>query len=445
MASAFSRSKRRITPPYKTGIVKMGYYNPAITNNGVFQSWHPAQLQVQNVNFNAPYSTAQITMDNIHSGPPYTAGGPFRTLKINYCEPYYGIFGKGAYERNDKAFRYVGGFGPPSNLQFGGDLPVSDLNVVLVENSSLFPSMGTLGDQAWQRAKPKLEQADGFVFLAEGKELGPMLKQTSQSLSEAWKTMGGVTAFKRNIITQMRPKKIADDFLNYQFGWKPFLNDLRKFDNLIQNSVKYADKIRRDNGRWVRRKVTLGDNTTFRLLNAGTGVSLSPGLANDYFESTPKWELYESERTHVYAVGRFKYYRPEFDVPEGQLDVWNAVMQAITMSGLRPTPSNVYQAVPWSWAIDWMSNIGQHVDYYSDVWADSLACEYFFVMQHRVVTRKFRQTLPFPTGLKVLEFDRVIDSKQRQSGLGPYGYSLTWDQLTPRQLAIAGALGISRK
>lgn len=119
-------------------------------------------------------------------------------------------------------------------------------------------------------------------------------------------------------------------------------------------------------------------------------------------------------------------------------------MRYMTLYGLRVNPSNIYKAIPWSWALDWISNAGDYVDQLTDIWSDSIAAEYFYVMHHLRVTRTLTITLPFVSGGVTFVFHRYYDCKQRLEASGPYGFSLSWDNLSPRQLAIAGALGISR-
>jgi len=442
MASSFTRIRKRIIPLYKKGEVELGYFNSAITDSGKFVSWHPNRINVQTYNFSdVPYDEAKITMDNVHPGPPYRNGGPFRTLKLKWSSPYYGVHGIGTYVRNDGLQRYVGGFGPPTNNQFLTSSGLYDLSVVLIENSPAFPSMSGLGDKGYSRTKPKLEQASAFVFAREGGDTPRMLKTTAKGFSDIWKLMGGSTSSRI-----MDPKKIADQFLNQQFGWKPFLSDLRKFDDVIQNSARYIENISNRNGLWTRKRVTLEDVSTDVRIASGTGVSLAPVLPGEYFSSQPTWEVREITRSHAYAVGKFYYYNPAFDKSlADNLSGWNHAMRAITLAGARPTPSNVYKSIPWTWAIDWVSNVGLHVDFISDMLVDSVACQYLYVMKTETKIRRYIQYLPFPSRPLTLTFDRFTESKQRQEGTGPYGFSLSWDDLTPRQLAIAAALGISRK
>lgn len=460
MASSFTRVRRRIYPSEKSGVHKLGYFNPAVTSNGQFVRWHEAQINAQHYNFqSSTYSKAQITEDNIHGGPPFKSGGPFRTLTLEPSTPYFGVHAAGTYVDSAGTMRYVGGFGPPSTSDWRDTSGLYDLNVALVTASPRHASMDGLGDKGYARAKPRLEQASALVFAREGGEIPRMLRTTSKGFHEAWRALLGGGIFTRRsiedevrsgrVIKLMKPKKLADQFLNQQFGWSPFLSDLRRFDNVINNSAKIIADLKARNGKWTRKRVSLGDESTIQLLASGTGVSLSPGaaLGAQYFSSPPTWSLYETYESHAYAVGKFYYYNPAFDDvdPGSNLALWNHAMQGVILAGARPSPSNIYKSIPWSWAIDWMTNIGLHVDYYSDMLVDSVACQYLYVMKTATRKRRYVQHLPFHAGSIDLVFERRIVSKQRQEGVGPYGFSLTWDQLTPRQLAIAGALGISRK
>jgi hypothetical protein len=88
--------------------------------------------------------------------------------------------------------------------------------------------------------------------------------------------------------------------------------------------------------------------------------------------------------------------------------------------------------------------MGDHVDQLTDTLVDSIACKYCYVMQTQIKTRKFIATLPLISDTLVLTFTQTLESKMRDEASSPYGFSLSWADLTPTQIAIAGALGISR-
>lgn len=448
MASA-TRVRRKVTAVKNAGQIRIGgYENAEIKNGKPTGNWIPQASPAFVYSAESPYDQWQLTIDELHRGPPFRSGGPFHSLRMNHCEPPHGgIYGQGAYLRADGLQRYVGGFKPPSSSHFGSFTgwslnPQVGLNV----GSSNFTDdedMLDLGNRAYNKCKPNLEKASGAVFIAEMRDIPRMLKSTSKTFHETWKTMGG-----KLTTPSMQPKKIADDFLQYQFGWKPFLGDMMKFHHVFTNSERYIGQIARNNGKSVRRRVTLEATHTDVKKNYGTGCVVSIfAIPSSYYRSgiQPSWELREEIHDVTTGVGKFKYYRPEFDANSPQYwYAWNQAVRHMTIYGLRVSPSNVYRAIPWTWAIDWVSNAGDYVDRFSDIVTDGLASSYFYVMRHRLRIRKFIQILPFHGGDVQLTFSRLVETKERVPSNGPFGFSLSWDNLSLRQLAIAGALGITR-
>jgi len=442
MPTTYGRVRRRVLSQKKTGSVKQGFYNSAITNNGVpTGNYAPNELTVQTFNYSsAPWAAVQITGDEIHPGPPYQSGGPFKTLKLTYMDPF-GVSGRGVYVRSDRMQRYVGGFSVPVSTRFGGP-SLSDLNLLLDMNSPIFPSMDGWGTQAWAKAKPQLERASAAVFIAEFRDTPRMLKTSSELFHNLWRKLGGSGTSKL-----MQPKKIADNFLNHQFGWVPFIGDMQRFHATYLNQAKLLSDFTARNDKWTRRKVTLSTETTSVKADGGIGCIVSPNftVASGYCTSNPTWELFVDTETNISAVGRFKYYRPEFDQSLTEYhSAWMAMQRRLTLYGARISPSNIYKATPWTWAIDWVSSLNSYVNYANDVLVDSIAAKYLYLIQTQVTRRRIRQVLPTTAGNVTLEWTRVIETKQRQEAGSPYGFNLTWDQLSPRQLAIAGALAISR-
>lgn len=478
MNTDYERVRTKVVPLRKKGSFKLGYFNSAITSGGQpTGKWSPVEVNPRFFNYQAPYDTADYCADSLHFGPPYRDGSPFRLLKLQYTTPYFGVFGKGVYVRSDGLQRYVGGFAPPGNSFFGGT-DISNVNTLFAVNSPLFSDLSSFGSEAWSKTRPKLEKAGLGVAIAEIRDLPRMLKTSAKEFHDAWKVLDWATrqknvAYKVLKPFEMSPKRAADSFLNQQFGWVPFLSDLRKLNDVFQNSRRYIDQISDQNGKWVKRHATLvGEyhpgssvgagrlgqseqvqsdgsyftpETTETRINSGVGQILDPIIDASYFSTNPTWEVIERVETLVTSVGSFQFYRPEFDKTLAEFNsAWNTVMRHMTIHGVRVSPSNIYKAIPWTWAIDWISDVGAHVAYLDDILVDSVAARYFFVMQHKTITRSVIVTLPFWSGVVALQFDRVIETKQREQGSSPYDFSLSWDSLTPRQLAIAAALGITR-
>lgn len=391
---------------------------------------------------NIPYGHLQMTLDQTNPGPPYLSGGKFRSEKHTYSEPLGGIFGGHSHVRSDLLEIMFQGFVSPGDVEFqsmAGFAPTGSLSTFTAMN---FPSLAGLGGKVWTRTKPKLEQVSGAVFAAESRDLPRMLKTTASGFHDIWKSVGG------NLTSaSMSPKKVADHFLNHQFGWSPFLSDIGKMFKTISNHSAVSAKLSSQNGRPVRKRVTILEESTDGVIATGLGCPISvASIPNVGYLSGPStWELRESTIRRVTGVGKFTFYRPEFDV---QLPTHNSALgrieRAMTIYGLRISPSNIYKATPWTWALDWFTSMGDYVDHLTDVHQDSVSALYCYVMQHLIRRRTFIQTVNWLSGPQTLTFTREIETKQREPANSPFGFDLAWEGLSPRQIAIAAALGITR-
>jgi len=71
---------------------------------------------------------------------------------------------------------------------------------------------------------------------------------------------------------------------------------------------------------------------------------------------------------------------------------------------------------------------------------DGLVMDYGYVMSGRVT----EQSYACFSSYGVLTRDVKIVSRRRYAKLSPYGFGVTWAGLTPRQVAVTAALGLSR-
>lgn len=424
------------------------------------EDWHPLGAP-KTFALDSSWQTWERTKDELHGRPPYFDGGPFESIKIDRSGALRYLNANGSYKSMvpfsnggmTGRIKYEGGFGPPTL----SDMGVSGIdvgNTILMDN--LVPDIRTLGSQVWDRLKPQIEQGGLFVAIAEARDVPRMLKTSANLFHELWTAKGGLTKSRL-----MQPKFLADQFLNEQFGWVPFLKDVNQ---LLANIVNYTDRIRRlaqENGQWIRRRATLVNNSSRTLISQGEGCNLYPSnvlggvnWAMFYDPSAPyippTWEIIEEKTTYSTAVGSFRYYLPEFAGGYGDdlMSRLNTARRTIDLFGLRVSPSNVYKAIPWTWLIDWVTGLGRSLQAVQDQTLDNMVAKYMSISHHVVSTRTFRQVMPFTKsngGTKVLNFSQIIDVKQRQMATSPFGFYLDASEMSARQYAILGALGISRK
>jgi len=392
-----------------------------------------------------PFSKGETTRDSIHKGPPYLEGGNFASRKVEFSAPR--IVASGSRHSHDATETFYG-LGTGRVHYDGGFLPIHWANGFDWTNwlSPAFTSMDLTSWelQAYKRTRPKLEKASAAIFTAELRDLPRMLKTTSKTFHEVWKNLNGNQKSKL-----MTPHNVADNFLNHQFGWVPFVNDLGKFVTTFQNSADIKARLTANNDRWTRRRVVLEDTQTSRIVESGGGMQVQPVgyLVQSLFEvgKGPTWETKMQEHSYVSAVGSYKYYRPEFDDSLPDYDsAWNNVCRDLTIYGARLSPSNVYRATPWTWLIDWFTDFATNIDAFSDIAVDAVAARYLYVTKHISTTQVLTQTLPFKDGVVQASWPITWQEKARNGAGTPYGFGLSWNMLSPGQLAILAALKITR-
>jgi len=71
---------------------------------------------------------------------------------------------------------------------------------------------------------------------------------------------------------------------------------------------------------------------------------------------------------------------------------------------------------------------------------DGLVIDYGYVMNGRVSEWGYAATSKYGLHTKTVK----TVSRRRYSKLSPYGFGVSWSGLTPKQLAVTAALGLSR-
>lgn len=295
------------------------------------------------------------------------------------------------------------------------------------------------GAKAIARCKPTNSVADVSVAIAE-------------IMREALPSMLGIHTWKarnRKIDDDLRKagKPLSQDYLNLQFGWKPLVSEIRSVADALSRAEDILSQYERDSGRMVRRKYhfpTSGSRSE-TTTNFGVGAFYGPS-SSDLSDATYRGDLVRvREKTQRrWFSGAFTYYLPSgYDSRSAMAR--NALM-AKKLLGTTPTPDTLWNLAPWSWAIDWFTNTGDVISNLTDWAYDGLLMRYGYIMEHTYVRDTY--TLVRGTGLidrsvSVPPFSLVTETKIRRRA-NPFGFGLTWDGLSPFQLSIAAALGLTR-
>lgn len=381
--------------------------------------------------------------DRKNPGPPYRSGGPLtyvkyfipasdaRRVSISDKTPQ-----SGSYKTYEGSFVDNGAWGADTTSAYRVYRP---------------PDITGYDTAAWDKLKPRVTKANLAQFLYELRELPRQLETTANGMYNAWRSFGG--GYSRVF---MHPKSVAENFLNHQFGWVPFLSDIVQLHDAFRNSEKYLNELLAQNNTWVRKRRVLDSTVERSLVTRLYGSGTEPGGGDFRFQSfynqfvidgiptTSYCDVTQELNTRVWAVGSFKFYRPEFDVSVDEGSKLTLIKRYLTLYGLRINPTVVWKVTPWSWAIDWFSGFGKFIERLDDFVVDGIVSRYLYIMKSTEKSVTKTSVLNFKQGQRVLQWKRNLSTKQRKVADSPYGFDQTWNNLSIRQWAILGAIGITR-
>lgn len=248
----------------------------------------------------------------------------------------------------------------------------------------------------------------------------------------------------------LRAKDAGGDYLNVEFGWKPLANDIASFAAGVVGLNELLYQFERDAGRVVRRRHVFPPIVNDFSVKEWNGAIpfIDPSNTRIYQSfSNPQGATYTRRESFVsrWFSGAFTYYLPS-ETQEGRKVRQHASL-AQKLLGIDLTPEVVWNLTPWSWAVDWFTNLGSIISNYTSWANDGLVLRYGYMMEHSL--QKWSYYHHGPTALRggdsltpaIVSF--VTETKLRRKAT-PFGFGFT-AELTDRQKAILAALGISRR
>jgi hypothetical protein len=203
---------------------------------------------------------------------------------------------------------------------------------------------------------------------------------------------------------------------------------------------KILRQLSRDNGSWVRRRGPIAQSES-RSTQTSTGFFTLPSLSSYLYDGTQTREIETVSTTKWWFSGKFKYYIPTGNMPE-DINKRKAQLARIVY-GAEITPRLLWQLTPWSWLADWVTSAGAVISNLTD-YQDGLVAQYAYVMYHKVdsvkhtVSGRMKEHGAFTTS------QIYLDEIKARSRANPFGFGILDVNLSPYQLSILGALGLSR-
>jgi hypothetical protein len=227
---------------------------------------------------------------------------------------------------------------------------------------------------------------------------------------------------------------ITDWWLATNFGWRPLLADIMRMYKVYNKLTTILDSLISNNGLPIRRSAKLyefADPVTYFTQTNDVGINYNTWV--QWPERSPrtsswKFKTFRERQTKVWASGSFVFYMKDVQLPQSRR------LLAVDLLGLRPTPAIMWNAMPWSWLIDWLSNVGDVLNNISAQADQRCVAQYLYLMRHTTTKYTWHGTDGWYTCSATHEFD----SKTREPG-HPFGLTFG-SNLTSLQMSILAAL-----
>lgn len=269
-----------------------------------------------------------------------------------------------------------------------------------------------------------------------GQFLGELYKDGLPSLISIKKWQRALSSFRAF------SRHGSREYLNVQFGWAPFIRDIVDTVKVTLDISKRIQQYARDSGKPIRRRRSLPTTQTITTSGPITNYG-QPAFPVYNYLSSGKMTTTVTTSREVWFSGAFTYCLPIGEDAVAKLKRFEA--HANKLLGLRLTPDLLYKLTPWTWLIDWITNLGAIVRNYSALQNDKLVLLYGYVMERKVqLTQYSLEGVVMSDGQSVSSHQSITKTTLSRLRATPYGFGLDSKLFTPFQWSIIAALGISK-
>lgn len=383
----------------------------------------------------------QITVSESHRRNPktghYDAGGPFYTSRVTDFSKFGHLNRSYSFTANRWYTGPVGGRRPTSTEMAA----IGYKNTSKSYGDKMESSMISDGTTAISLCNPINSASDLGVSLAEAHR-------------EGLPSIPGVPTWKER--TRIL-RGAGSEFLNAEFGWLSLVSEIGDVVKAARTSRDIMNQYHHGEGRNTHRRFDFPLDRYYQEMDVGVVIPRFVGPPTS-FESgipdriTPTAKVSLLRETKRWFEGCFTYALPS------STNSWRKALgfgsNADQLFGLALSPDILWELTPWSWAVDWFSNAGEVVNNVTNFGLAGLVMRYGYMMTE-TVERVSLDIGPYPwlgksdSGKAINRYSDPCSAgyesvTKRRVPASPFGFSVGWEGLSPTQLAITAALGITR-
>lgn len=412
--------KARVRPGVKWKSTSRSYQEPAIGATGTL----PREVQWIQTENHRGYKTSGGTRD---------LGGPFESQKLELSVAGYQWISRWNYQPKVQSQPTW-----PWGWQYDTDtfLVASPEVAQLVQASLSDPTVANLSGYLSARVP---SGPNSLTMNAMGSKAIDLVKPTNPtvdlatSLAELWS--------ERSFFSVPGSSgSIPGEYLNYQFGIAPTLSDFSDLRKAIENRDAIIRQYQRDSGKPIRREYRFNpDVQTSRTVSNAPVHSMGTGLS---FYQNPGGVLTKVTTTtqKFWFAGAFRYSIPRDAFPK---ELW----ELDRLYGVVPGVSTGWELIPFSWLVDYFVPIGSILSNLDDFLKNGLVLPYGYIMSTTEVEDRYEWKGPVSNmmgALTTIDVTSVVTkTRLRRLPANPFGFGLLASDLSPKQLSIIAALGLT--
>lgn len=237
-------------------------------------------------------------------------------------------------------------------------------------------------------------------------------------------------------------KAAGSEYLNAVFGWMPLVNDMKNTAQSVLDGNLILQNYQNASGTNVHREFAFPDIESRSESIVGSTI---PNIGKNILGLMNVRPVTRSRvsKTRRWFSGSFTYHANSDNNSFRKCLGYGS--DADKLFGVSLSPDLVWELTPWSWAIDWFSNAQSVIHNVGAFELAGLVMRYGFIMEETSTVDTYSmpndcfvgRSIPIPPSV-------VTSTVKRRKEANPFGFGLQWEGLSPTQLAITAALGITR-
>jgi len=246
-------------------------------------------------------------------------------------------------------------------------------------------------------------------------------------------------------------QKLSKYYLGYNFGWRPLYNDVVSLVQSLTSFQKtYDELVQRQNrpqqrywGQWIAGTAT-NEVVRYERINGPNGGWI--GVFQGHSRVRVVQEKTDGIRYH--ATLRYRY-----KLPSELFSTGGKVKSFLDLLGVSRNPAILWNAIPFSFIIDWVVNVGQYLERLK-VDNIQIQTELLDFCHSARIERSVRMDLqvdncfkPSPYSYMAMETSDVCTKReyQRRVGIPDFRTAIATSGLSLREFSLAGALMGARR